>query len=106
MENSHGPDEQRRLFACPLMLTECDAACASLSPPYVEDDWLHGEMNSAQNKDDLVRSLERRAYKPIAVDSLIWLRKRLLQLETEMRWEDRLSLFEEFFPNNAMVGRT
>lgn len=87
------------------MLTECDVACASLNPLYVEDDWSQGEMNSAQNKDDQIRSLDRRVYKPIAVDSLIWLRKRLLQLETEMRWEDRLSLFEEFFPNDAMVGK-
>jgi len=86
------------------MLTGCDASCTSVNCPYVEVDGLFSEMNSAQNKDDLIRSLQRMAYKPIAVDSLIWHKKRLLQLEKDMRWEDRLSLFEEFYPNDAMVG--
>ena len=86
------------------MLTGCDASCKSVNRPYVEVDGLFSEMNSAQNKDDLIRSLQRMAYKPIAVDSLIWHKKRLLQLEKDMRWEDRLSLFEEFYPNDAMVG--
>ena len=87
------------------MLTERDAGCTSVRTPYVEDIQLHLAMNSAQNKDDLVRSLQRTAYKPIAVDSLIWHKKRLLQLEKSMRWEDRLSLFEEFYPNDAVMGR-
>ena len=86
------------------MLTECEPACTSVGVPYFEVNPVHLGMNSAQNKDDLVRSLQRMAYKPIAVDSLIWHRKRLLQLEKDMRWEDRVSLFEEFFPNDAMVG--
>ena len=59
-------------------------------------------MNSYQNKDDWVRAQRQKFHKPIDVDTLIWVRQRLMRLEVEMRWADRICVFEEFFPNDAI----
>ena len=59
-------------------------------------------MNSYQNKDYWVRAQRQKIHKPIAVDTLIWVRQRLMRLEGEMRWADRICGFEEFFPNDAI----
>ena len=59
-------------------------------------------MNSYQNKDDWVRAQRQKIHKPIDVDTLIWVRQRLMRLEVEMRWADRICVFEEFFPNDAI----
>ena len=45
---------------------------------------------------------DRKIHKPIDVDTLIWVRQRLMRLEVEMRWADRICVFEEFFPNDAI----
>ena len=60
-------------------------------------------MNSFQSKDDWVRAQKHKVNKPIDVDTLMWVRRRLMRFEVEMRWADRICLFEEFFPNDAMI---
>ena len=60
-------------------------------------------MNSYQNKDDWVRAQKQRVHKPIDVDTLMWVRHRLMRFEVEMRWADRICVFEEFFPNDAIT---
>ena len=42
---------------------------------------------------------------PIDVDTLMWVRNRLMRLEVEARWADRICVFEEFFPNDAIIPR-
>ena len=41
----------------------------------------------------------------IDLETLMWVRNRLMRLEVEMRWADRICLFEEFFPNDALIPR-
>ncbi len=60
-------------------------------------------MNSYQNKDDWVRAQKQKVHKPIDVDTLMWVRHRLMRFEVEMRWADRICVFEEFFPNDAIT---
>ena len=59
-------------------------------------------INSYQNKDDWVRAQKQKVHKPIDVDTLMWVRHRLMRFEVEMRWADRICVFEEFFPNDAI----
>ena len=33
----------------------------------------------------------------------MWVRHRLMRFEVEMRWADRICVFEEFFPNDAIT---
>ena len=60
-------------------------------------------MNSYQNKDDWIRAQKQKVHKPIDVDTLMWVRHRLMRFEVEMRWADRICVFEEFFPNDAIT---
>ena len=60
-------------------------------------------MNPPQNKDDWVRAQKLKVHKPIDVDTLMWVRQRLMRFEVEMRWADCICLFEEFFPNDAIT---
>ena len=60
-------------------------------------------MNSYQNKDDWVRAQKQKVHKPSDVDTLMWVRQRLMRFEVEMRWADRICVFEEFFPNDAIT---
>ena len=60
-------------------------------------------MNSYQNKDDWIRMQKQKVHKPIDVDTLMWVRHRLMRFEVEMRWADRICVFEEFFPNDAIT---
>ena len=60
-------------------------------------------MKAFQNRDEWVRTQRHKVNKPIDVDTLMWVRSRLLRLEVEARWSDRICLFEEFFPNDAMI---
>ena len=60
-------------------------------------------MNSSQNKDDWIRVQKQKVHKPIDVDTLMWVRHRLMRFEVEMRWADRICVFEEFFPNDAIT---
>ena len=60
-------------------------------------------MNSHQNKDDWVRAQKQKVHKPFDVDTLMWVRHRLMRFEVEMRWADRICVFEEFFPNDAIT---
>lgn len=60
-------------------------------------------MNPPPNKDDWAKAQQRKINKPIDTDTLIWARNRLMRLEVESRWDDRISLFEEFFPNDAVI---
>ena len=60
-------------------------------------------MNSYQNKDDWIRVQKQKVHKPIDVDTLMWVRHRLMRFEVEMRWADRICVFEEFFPNDAIT---
>lgn len=62
-------------------------------------------MNTSQNKDEWVRAQRLKLNKPIEVDTLMWVRNRLMRLEVEARWAERICLFEEFFPNDAMIPR-
>ena len=62
-------------------------------------------MNSSPNKDDWVKIQRRKYNQPIDMDSLIWVRNHLIRLEAEKRWADRICVFEEFFPNDAMIPR-
>ena len=67
--------------------------------------WEHAvsSMNSYQNKDDWIRAQKQKVHKPIDVDTLMWVRHRLMRFEVEMRWADRICVFEEFFPNDAIT---
>ena len=60
-------------------------------------------MNPSQSRDDWVRTQRQKVNKPIDVDTLMWVRNRLMRFEVEMRWADRICLFEEFFPNDAII---
>ena len=60
-------------------------------------------MNPPPKKDDWAKAQQRKINKPIDTDTLIWARNRLMRLEVESRWDDRISLFEEFFPNDAVI---
>ena len=62
-------------------------------------------MNSSSSKGDWVKVQRRKYNQPIDTDSLLWVRNYLMRLEEERRWADRISLFEEFFPNDAMIPR-
>ena len=62
-------------------------------------------MNSSQSKDDWVKAQQHKFHKPIDVDTLMWVRNRLMRLEVEARWADRICVFEEFFPNDAIIPR-
>ena len=87
------------------MLTECDTVCFFFSSAYVGDSSSSDPMHAFQSKDDWVKAQHHKVNKPIDVDTLLWVRQRLMRLEVESRWADRISLFEEFFPNDAMVPR-
>ena len=62
-------------------------------------------MQLPQNKGDWVRAQQRKLNQPIDLDTLLWVRNRMMRLEEESRWADRIRLFEEFFPNDAMIPR-
>ena len=80
------------------MLTQCEAAGAQRCHPYGMDTTVFAAMNSSQSKDDWVKAQQHKFHKPIDVDTLIWVRNRLMRLEVEARWADRICVFEEFFP--------
>ena len=88
-----------------MMLTECDAAGAIILCPYGESTSVMPAMNSSQSKDDWVKAQQHKFNKPIDVDTLMWVRNRLMRLEVEARWADRICVFEEFFPNDAIIPR-
>ena len=84
------------------MLTEGDVICVVEQSPYVKQ--THGRFDEFyQNKDDWVRAQKQKIHKPIDVDTLMWVRHRLMRFEVEMRWADRICVFEEFFPNDAIT---
>jgi hypothetical protein len=87
------------------MLTQCEAAGASSLRPYGMDTLVLAAMNSSQSKDDWVKTQQHKLHKPIDVDTLMWVRNRLMRLEVEARWADRICVFEEFFPNDAIIPR-
>ena len=87
------------------MLTQCEAAGASILRPYGTDTLVLAAMNSSQSKDDWVKAQQHKLHKPIDVDTLMWVRNRLMRLEVEARWADRICVFEEFFPNDAIIPR-
>ena len=84
------------------MLTQCEAHGAVGPPPYGVDRSVFAIMNSSQSKDDWVKAQQHKFHKPIDVDTLMWVRQRLMRFEVEMRWADRICVFEEFFPNDAI----
>ena len=87
------------------MLTQCEGAGAQSRHPYGVDRSVFATMNSSQSKDDWVKAQQHKFHKPIDVDSLMWVRNRLMRLEVEARWADRICVFEEFFPNDAIIPR-
>ena len=87
------------------MLTQCEAAGAQRCHPYGMGRSVLVVMNSAQSKDDWVKAQQHKFHKPIDVDTLMWVRNRLMRLEVEARWADRICVFEEFFPNDAIIPR-
>jgi hypothetical protein len=87
------------------MLTQCEAHGAEGRHPYGVDRSVFAVMNSAQSKDDWVKAQQHKFHKPIDVDTLMWVRNRLMRLEVEARWADRICVFEEFFPNDAIIPR-
>ena len=52
-----------------------------------------------------MKAQQHKIHKPIDVDTLMWVRNRLMRLEVEARWADRICVFEEFFPNDAIIPR-
>ena len=62
-------------------------------------------VNPSSNKDDWVKTQRRKYNQPIDIDSLMWVRNHSTRLEAEKRWADRISVFEEFFPNDAIIPR-
>ena len=44
----------------------------------------------------LVQAQRRKFNQPIDLDTLLWVRNRMMRLEVEARWADRIRLFEEF----------
>ena len=87
------------------MLTQCEADCAERPHPYGVDKSVFAVMNGSQSKDDWVKAQQHKFRKPIDVDTLMWVRNRLMRLEVEARWADRICVFEEFFPNDAIIPR-
>ena len=87
------------------MLTQCEANGAHRRHPYGMGRSVLVVMNSAQSKDDWVKAQQYKFHKPIDVDTLMWVRNRLMRLEVEARWADRICVFEEFFPNDAIIPR-
>ena len=87
------------------MLTQCEAAGAHRYHPYGMGRSVFVVMNSSQSKDDWVKAQQYKFHKPIDVDTLMWVRNRLMRLEVEARWADRICVFEEFFPNDAIIPR-
>jgi len=87
------------------MLTECGAACAPQCCFYGWCAFSGIVVNSFQSKDGWARAQQRKVNQPIDLDTLMWVRNRLMRLEVEMRWADRICLFEEFFPNDALIPR-
>ena len=87
------------------MLTQCEAACAQILASYGVATSVLATMNSSQSKDDWVKAQQHKFHKPIDVDTLMWVRNRLMRLEVEARWADRICVFEEFFPNDAIIPR-
>ena len=61
------------------MLTQCEAHGAEGRHPYGVDRSVFAVMNSAQSKDDWV-SAAHKFHKPIDVDTLMWVRNRLMRL--------------------------
>ena len=87
------------------MLTQCEAAGARYLRSYGVVTSVLASMNSSQSKDDWVKAQQHKFHKPIDVDTLMWVRNRLMRLEVEARWADRICVFEEFFPNDAIIPR-
>ena len=85
------------------MLTQCEAHGAEGRHPYCVGSSVFAVMNSSQSKDDWVKAQQYKFHKPIDVDTLMWVRNRLMRLEVEARWADRICVFEEFFPNDAII---
>ena len=65
------------------MLTQCEAHGAEGRHPYGVGRSVFGVMNSAQSKDDWVKAQQHKFHKPIDVDTLMWVRNRLMRLEVE-----------------------
>ena len=87
------------------MLTQCEAHGTAGLHPYGVGRSVLAVMNSSQSKDDWVKAQQHKFHKPIDVDTLMWVRNRLMRLEVEARWADRICVFEEFFPNDAIIPR-
>ena len=87
------------------MLTQCEAAGAQRCHPYGGSRLVFAVMNSSQSQDDWVKAQRHKLHKPIDVDTLMWVRNCLMRLEVEARWADRICVFEEFFPNDAIIPR-
>ena len=87
------------------MLTQCEAAGTQRCHPYGMGRSVFAVMNSSQSQDDWVKAQQHKFNKPIDVDTLMWVRNRLMRLEVEARWADRICVFEEFFPNDAIIPR-
>ena len=87
------------------MLTQCEAGGAPSLRSYGTGASVLEAMNSSQSKDDWVKAQQHKFHKPIDVDTLMWVRNRLMRLEVEARWADRICVFEEFFPNDAIIPR-
>ena len=62
-------------------------------------------MNSSKSKDDWVKAQHHKLHKPIDLDTLMWVRNRLMRVEVEARLADRICVFEEYFPNDAIIPR-
>ena len=87
------------------MLTQSEAHGAEGRHLFGVERSVSAVMNSAQSKDDWVKAQPHKFHKPIDVDTLMWVRNRLMRLEVEARWADRICVFEEFFPNDAIIPR-
>lgn len=68
------------------MLTQCEAHGAEGRHPYGVGRSVFAVMNSSQSKDDWVKAQQHKFHKPIDVDTLMWVRNRLMRLEVEARW--------------------
>ena len=87
------------------MLTQCEANGAHRRHPYGKGRSVLVVMNSAQSKDDWVKAQRHKFHKPIDVDTLMSVRNRLRRLELAARWAERICVFEDFFPNDAIIPR-
>ena len=90
---------------CHSLLTDCDVSGGLRRAPYLEIADAPVAMHHPDNQGDWVQAQRRKFNQPIDLDTLLWVRNRMMRLEVEARWADRIRLFEEFFPNDAMIPR-